>query len=223
MDVKAKDSDVKTEEVSSDMPSVDACIDYARETLATQLEFVKDKNYDFAPEFRDMTTQLYLIGVMWKYAEGLENVKDAQETAFVAMETMLTRDGMKPKKASKRIEFLKKMSKVEDDSDALPIAIGYDSQPGDQSLVEVFEHYVGETRVSGDFWRLYDRSKKTMLYGGLFVAFAVIWFVTLFMPGNSSLAILAAGLISAALFVIPVFLVGLLIYYVKIKKGKHST
>lgn len=224
MDEKTTDSEVKTEEVSlPETSSIDACIDYARDILATQLGFVKDKNYDFAPEFRDMTIQLYIVGVMWKFAEGLEYVENAQETAFIALETMLIRDGMKPKNASKRIAFLKKMSKMEDGTNALPLAIGYESQPNDQSLVEVFEHYVDEVRVSGAFWRLYDRSKKTMLYGGLFVAFVVIWLVTLFMPGNSTLAILAAGLISAALFVIPVFLVGLLIYYVKIKKTKHST
>jgi hypothetical protein len=41
------------------------------------------------------------------------------------------------------------------------------------------------------------------------------------MPGNTTLSILAAGLISAALFVIPVFLVGLLIYFLKIKKAKQ--
>ena len=224
MDEKKDDSEVKAEEVTiPDMSPVDACIDHGRDILATQLGFVKDKNYDFAPEFRDMTTQLYLFGVMWKFAEGQGDVDNARETAFIAMETMLARDGMKPKNVVKRVEFLKKMSQMEDGSNALAVAIGYDSEPNDHSLVEVFEHYIDDVQVSGAFWRLYDRSKKTMLYGGLFVAFVVIWFVTLFMPGNSTLAILAAGLISAALFVIPVFLIGLLIYHLKIKKAKQST
>ncbi len=227
MDAKQNESEINAkavEEVSiPDMSPVDECIDHGRDVLATQLGFVKDRNYDFAPEFRDMTTQLYLIGVMWKYAESLEGVDNARETAFAAIETMLIRDGMNPKQVAKRVEFLKNMSQMEDGSNALAVAIGYGAQPGDQSLVEVFEHYVDEIQVSGAFWRLYDRGKKTMLYGGLFVAFVVIWFVTLFMPGNSSLAILAAGLISAALFVIPVFLVGLLIYHLKIKKAKQSS
>ncbi|GJL75601.1 hypothetical protein [Nitrosomonas sp.] len=223
MDEKKNDPEIKTEKVSiPDISPVDACVDHGRNILATQLGFVKEKNFDFAPEFRDMTTQLYLFGVMWKYAEDLDNVENARETAFAAMETMLVRDNTKPKDAAKRVEFLKKMSKMEDGSNALAVAIGYDSQSDDHSLVEVFEHYTDDIQVSGAFWRLYDRSRKTMLYGGLFVAFVVIWFVTLFMPGNSTLAILAAGLISAALFVIPVFLVALLIYHLKLKKAKQS-
>ncbi|SER22450.1 hypothetical protein SAMN05421690_101344 [Nitrosomonas sp. Nm51] len=225
MDEKRNDVEVETEAEKTipDISPVDACIDYGRDILAIQIGLVKDKNYDFAPEFRDMTTQLYLIGIMWKYAEGLEHAEDPRETAFSAMETMLIRDGIKPKDIGKRIEFLRKMSRLEDGSNALAVAIGYDSRAGDHSLVEVFEHYVDEIQVSGAFWRLYDRVKKTMLYGGLFIAFVVIWFITLFMPGNSTIAILAAGLMSAALFVIPVFLVGLLIYYLKIKKAKQST
>lgn len=210
-----------TSESSSKLSAIEDCIDHTRDVLASQLGFVKDKGYDFAPEFKDMTTQLYLFGVMWKYAEELEGVTDARETAFKALEVMLLRDGMRKKHVPKRIEFLKKMSKVEDGSNALAVAIGYDSQLDDNSLAEVFDHYVDDVQVSGSFWRLYDRCKKTMLYGGLFVAFVVIWFVTLFMPGNTTIAILAAGLISAALFVIPVFLVGLLIYHLKIKKAKQ--
>ncbi|SEM75821.1 hypothetical protein [Nitrosomonas marina] len=224
MDEKPNNVEMNGEEnTMSDNSPVDACIDYGQDVLATQLGFVKDKNYDFAPQFRDLTTQLYLTGVMWKYAEGLEQVQDPRETAFEAMEAMLIRDGTKPKEAGKRIEFLKRMAQMDDGSNALAVAVGYESQPNDQSLVEVFEHYTDDIQVSGAFWRLYDRGKKTMLYGGLFVAFVVIWFVTLFMPGNSTIAILAAGLISAALFVIPVFLIGLLIYYLKIKKNKQST
>ena len=94
---------------------------------------------------------------------------------------------------------------------------------GIRSLTEVFDHYIDDAQVSGAFWRLYDRGRKIMLYGGLFIAFAVIWFVTLFMPGNSTIAILAAGLIAAALFVIPVFLIGIFIYRTKIKKEKQMS
>jgi hypothetical protein len=214
---------VSAEEVTiPDKSPVDACVDYARGILSEQLVTVKAKNYDYAPEFRDLTIQHYLIGVMWRFAEGLNNVEDPRKTAFVAIETMLTRDGMNPKKVANRVEFLEKMSRMEDGTNALAVAIGYDCQPGDQSLMEVFDHYVDDTRVSGELWRLYNRGKKTMLYGGLFIAFVVIWFITLFMPGNTALSILAAGLISAALFVIPVFLIGVLIYYLKIKKAKQS-
>jgi len=208
------------EESTVKLSPIDDCVEHARDVLSTQLGLVKEKGYDFAPEFKDMTTQLYLLGVMWKYAEDLEDVADARETAFSAMEVMLISDGFPKKKVPKRVEFLRKMSKVDDDSNALAVAIGYDAKLDDNSLAEVFDHYVDDVQVSGAFWRLYDRCRKTMLYGGLFVSFAVIWFVTLFMPGNSAIAILAAGLIAAAIFVIPVFLVGLLIYRLKIKKAE---
>lgn len=222
------DRDKSTAEASileittSDVSTMDACIAHAREIMTEQLERIKSKDYDFAPEFKDMTIQLYLFGVMWKFAESLGNVNDARELAFAALRTMLVQDGLQKQKVVKRIEFLKKMSKIEDDHNALAVAIGYESESGDNSLAEVFDHYIDDMQVSGSFWRLYDRGRKIMLYGGLFIAFVVIWFVTLFMPGNSAIAILAAGLISAALFVIPVFLVGIFIYRKKIKKEKQA-
>jgi len=211
------------EKTTSDISIMDACIAHAREVIAVQLERIKSRDYDFAPEFKDMTIQLYLFGVMWKFAERLGNVNEARDLAFAALSTMLVQDGLHKKKVVKRIEFLKKMSKIADDHNALAVAIGYESEPGDNSLAEVFDHYIDDTQVSGAFWRLYDRGRKIMLYGGLFVAFVVIWFVTLFMPGNSAIAILAAGLISAALFVIPVFLIGLFIYRNKINKRKKAS
>jgi len=207
---------------TTDVSTMDACIAHAREIMTEQLERIKSKNYDFAPEFKDMSIQLYLFGVMWKFAESLGNVNDARELAFAALRAMLVQDGLQKQKIAKRIEFLRKMSKIEDDHNALAVAIGYESEPGDNSLAEVFDHYIDDMQVSGAFWRLYDRGRKIMLYGGLFIAFVVIWFVTLFMPGNSAIAILAAGLISAALFVIPVFLVGIFIYHKKIKKEKQA-
>lgn len=222
------ESDKSTSEVStpeaaiSDVSTIDACIEHAREVKAVQLGLIKSRGYDFAPEFNDMTIQLYLLGVMWKFAESLGNESDARALAFAALGTMLIQDGMQKQKIPKRIEFLKKMSKLEDDHNALAVAIGYESLPGDNSLAEVFDHYIDDMQVSGAFWRLYDRGRKIMLYGGLFVAFVVIWFVTLFVPGNSTIAILAAGLIAAALFVIPVFLVGIFLYRTKIKKAKQA-
>ena len=206
---------------TTDFSTVDACIAHAREIIAEQLEHIKSKDYDFAPEFKDMTIQLYLFGVMWKFAESLGNIDDARELAFAALKTMLVQDGMHKKKVGKRIEFLKKMSKVEENHNALAVAIGYESESGDNSLAEVFDHYIDDMQVSGAFWRLYDRGRKIMLYGGLFIAFAVIWFVTLFMPGNSAIAIFDAGLIAAALFVIPVFLIGVFMYRKKLKKSKQ--
>ncbi|MBP6057158.1 MAG: hypothetical protein KA524_01815 [Nitrosomonas sp.] len=220
------DSDQSTAEASvqetiaSDVSTMDACVAHAKEVRDTQLERIKSRDYDFAPEFKGMTIQLYLLGVMWRFVERLGNADDARELAFAALGTLLMQDGLHKKQVAKRIEFLKKMSKVENNHDALAVAIGYESESGDNSLAEAFDHYVDDAQVSGAFWRLYDRGRKIMLYGGLSIAFVVIWFVTLFMPGNSAIAILAAGLIAAALFVIPVFLIGIYMYRTRIKKAK---
>lgn len=206
-----------------DVSIMEACIAHAKEVKATQLELIKSKGYDFAPEFRDMTVQLYLFGVMWKFAENLGSADDARELAFAALAEFFVQERMPQQKVAKRVEFLRKMSKIEEDHNALAVAIGYESEPGDNSLAEVFDHYVDDTQVSGAFWRLYDRGRKIMLYGGLGIAFLVIWFVTLFMPGNTTIAILASGLIAAAIFVIPVFLIGIFIYRTKIKKAKQAS
>jgi len=200
-----------------------ACVQHGREIMDTQLALIKDKGYDFAPQFQEMTIHLYLLGVIWRFAEGLDAQKNAREHAFAAIHSMLISDGMHEKNVQKRIEFLRKMSRLEDDSNAHAVEAGYHSEPGDNSLAELLDHYIDEVRVSGAFWRLYERLKKTILYGGLLVAFVAIWFVTLFLPGNSTISILAAGLLAATIFVIPVFLVGLLIYRFKIKKAKPSS
>jgi hypothetical protein len=211
---------VKTD---SETSIIDACIEHGRETLATQLALVKGKGYDFAPQFNEMTIQLYLFGAIWRFVEDLDSTKNARDEALSAIRIMLISDGKKPKQAQQRIEFLKKMSKLEDGGNALPVAIGYQSEPDDNSLAEVFDHYVDDVQVSGAFGRLYEQIRKTMLYGGLFVAFIVIWVVTLYFPENSALAVFAAGAIAAAIFVIPVFIVGLLIYWFKIKRVKDTS
>ena len=208
------------DEVDLKVPFADACVTHGRKIMDKQLVLFIEKGYDFAPEFKEMTIQLYLLGVIWRFAESLDATKDAREVAFYAIQTMFLDDRMKLENAEKRVAFLRKMSRLEDGSDALAVDIGYHSKPGDNSLVEVFDNFVDDFRVSGAFWRLYDRGKKTMLYGGLFIAFVTIWIITLFMPGNDTLPIFAAGLMAAALFVIPVFLVGLMIYWFKIKKSK---
>ncbi len=214
---------VTADEAPADISTVDACIAHAREVKETQLEMIKSKSYDFAPEFRDMSIQLYLFGVMWKCAENLGHAAaEARELAFTALGKMFLQDRMDKRKVPKRIEFLRKMSKLEEDHNALAVAIGYESESGDTSLAELFDHYVDDMQVSGDFWRLYDRGRKIMMYGGLFIIFVVIWFVTIFMPGNSVISVLAAALILAALFVIPVFLVGVVIYRSKMKKFKRA-
>ena len=210
--------------VDQEVEVVDNCIQHAKERLNEQITQVKSKNYDFAPQFKEMTIQLYLIGVMWRYYETHGSPPEtARDKAFATLSTMMIRDGIKPKRAQKQVDFLKKMAKLEDDDDALAIAIGHESEPGDESLVEIFEHYIDEVRVSGALWRHYDFGKKIILFGGLLMGFVGVWFVTIFMPESSDIFILAFGLLTAFLFVVSVSLIGLLIYRIRFRKSKGSS
>jgi hypothetical protein len=198
---------------------IDICVQHAREILASQLPQLKDKGYDFAPPFRQMTIQLYLVGVMWRCGENLHLPIDARDYAFQALESMLISDGLSKKEAQKRIAFLSSMSKVEGGADTLAVAMGYEATLNDNSMVSLFDEYRHETKVSGALWRLFERGKRIMFIGGTAAAFVTIWAVTIFLPKTEGIDILAAGLMAAALVVVPTFLIGLLIYRSKIKKS----
>ena len=58
-----------------------------------------------------------------------------------------------------------------------------------------------------------------MVIGGAVAAFVTIWVVTIFLPKTEGIDILAAGLLAAALVVVPTFLIGLVIYRIKMKKS----
>jgi hypothetical protein len=209
-------SEVKTE--TGALP-IDICVQHAREILASQLPQIKDKGYDFAPPFRQMTIQLYLVGVMWRCGESLKLPIDARDHAFQALESMLISDGMSKKEAQKRTAFLSNMSRVDGGADTLAVSAGYEATRNDASMVSVFDEYRHETKVSGALWRLFERGKKIMFIGGAAAAVVTIWAVTIFLPKTEGIDILAAGLMAATLVVIPTFLIGLLIYRSKIKKA----
>ena len=212
-------NDTKTD---SETTVTEVCVLCARAMLESQLPKIKDKGYDFAPQFRQMTIQLYVVGVMWRQGESLDLPTNARDHAFMALESMLISDGMKKKEAQKRVAFLSKMSKVEGGDDSLPVSMGYQAMLDDDSIVAVFDEYRNETRVSGSLWRLYERGKKIMVVGGAVAAFLTIWFVTIFIPKTEGIDVLAVGLLAAALVVLPTFLVGLLIYRLKIRKRDSS-
>lgn len=197
----------------------DECIQHAKERLKEQLRNIKNKKYDFAPQFKEMTVQLYLIGIMWRFFEAHDVATEvAREKAFSTLCTMMIKDGIRPKNAHKQVDTIKKMAKLEDGDDALAIAIGYESEPGDESLAEIFDHHIDEIRVSGALWRHYDLGKKIILFGGLLMGMAGVWFVTIFMPESSDIFILAFGLLTAFLFVMTVSLIGLMIYRIRFRK-----
>lgn len=200
---------------------LDECIAHAKAVIAEQSEHIADrKKYDFAPQFRDMTIQLYLVGAMWKFYAQYETKESALEKAFTALTAMMVRDGVKPRIAEKRTVFLRKTSSLDDD-EALAMAMGYESKSGDKSLAEVFDQYLDEVRVSGGLWRIFEQGKKVLILGGLLFAMIGVWLVTLLLPESDNLAILAVGLLMGFLFILPTFLIILMIYRYKIKKGER--
>lgn len=154
---------------------------------------------------------------MWRHGESLNLLIDSREHALAALRLMLVNAGMNNNKSLKHIVFLDKMSRIKDGSDALALTAGYQATLNDGSLDMVFDEHRDETRTSGALWRLYDRSKKIMLMGGGAAAFVAIWFVTIFIPSSTGMAILTAGIIAAAFIVIPTFIIGMLIYRIKFK------
>jgi hypothetical protein len=203
--------------------AIDICVQHGRDVLASQLPLIKDKGYDFAPQFRQMTIQLYMLGVMWRCGKGLDLPIDSREHAFMALQSMLISDGMNEKQARQRITFLRNMSRTEEGEDAPAVSAGYEATPGDNSMPMLFDEYRDETRVSGALWRLFERGKKIMIIGGATAAFLAIWGATVLLPKSEGIDILAVGLLAATVVVVPTFLVGLVIYRMKIRKPTTSS
>ena len=212
--------DIKT---NRDTSTHDICVQHGEKILASQLLLIKDKEYDFAPPFREMTIHLYLVGVMWRHGESLNLSTNPREHGLASLHKMLVKNGMSDKNAKKRIEFLSNMSQTEDNSDVLTVTTGYQAMLDDNSLAMILEEYRDEMRVSGALWRFYNRGKKIMFIGGAVAAFIAIWLVTIFIPSTSGIVILAAGIFAAALVIIPTFLIGTLVYRLKFKKTPAST
>ena len=122
------------------------CVQHGEEILTSQLRIIKDKGYDFAPPFREMTIHLYLLGVMWRHGESLNLETDPREHALQSLQTMFVKKGMGNKSAQKRIKFISDMSKTEDGVDAYAVTAGYQASLDDSSLNMVLEEYRDETR-----------------------------------------------------------------------------
>lgn len=138
---------------------LDACVGHARQMLASQLPMVEVRSYDFMPSFREMTTQLYLAGVMWRFGEQFDLPTEARDRAFLCLVLMLTADGMSFKQAKDRAAHLNQISRSTDGSDTLAIAVGHKASEGDGTLASVFDQFRGVPEVSGAPYRLLDRAK----------------------------------------------------------------
>mgnify|MGYP003392011902 CR=1 FL=1 len=57
-DVSAPEKQLNSEVLVTDVSTIRQCIEHEQTVIAKQLERIKDKGYDFAPEFQGLTIQL---------------------------------------------------------------------------------------------------------------------------------------------------------------------
>ena len=152
---------------------IEACVAHARQLLASQLPTVESQRYDFMPSFKEMTTQLYLAGTMWRFGEQFDLPTAARDRGFVCLMSMLISDGMNAKQAQSRIAHLNAISRTSTGQDTLAITVGYGAKSADGSLANVFDTFRGVPEVSGAPYRLLDRSKPVaaiLAVAGLVIA-----------------------------------------------------
>jgi len=138
---------------------IDACVAHARHMLASQMPIVDSRNYDFLPAFQQMTTQLYLAGVMWRFGEQFALPTAPRERGFLCLLSMLVSDGMNAQEAQRCVAELNQLSRSKDGQDNPAILAGYRATESDGSLAQVFEVFRGVPDVAGAPFRLIDRSK----------------------------------------------------------------
>jgi hypothetical protein len=149
-----------------------ACVQHGREMLATQLPFIEGRGFDFMPSFREMATNLYLAGVMWRYGEQFDLPTPPRDRGFICLISLLVADGMAPDKAKKHVAYLNSIARAPDGRDNGFVAAGYRAQAGDGSFVQVLEMFRDTREVSGAPYRLLDRTKPFALVLAI-AAFAI--------------------------------------------------
>lgn len=139
---------------------IEVCVEHARHVLAAQLPLVEERNFDFMPEFKKMTIELFLVGVMWRFGEQFNLLTNPRDRGFICLMQMLVNDGMSLPDAKRRIALLNGSSRTADGKDNLAITIGHEvGGENAGALAAVFDQYRNSDDVSGAPWRLITRSK----------------------------------------------------------------
>lgn len=141
------------------LQEISACVAHARSMLASQMTTVQSHKFDFIPYFTERITNLYLVGVMWRFGEQFECPTVARDRGFLCLMSMLISDGMSLKEAEEEVVELNKLSRTEDGEDVLAIAAGYSAIESDGSLATVLEKFRYVPELSGPPYRLFSRSK----------------------------------------------------------------
>lgn len=139
--------------------ALEACIEHGRHILAAQLPLVEAGHFDLLRNFKEMTIQYFLVGVMWRFGEQFDLPVDARDRAFACLTQILVSDGMNFKAAKRRVVELRETARAPDGQDNLAMSIGYEAGDKDGALAAIFEQARNSAVVSGAPYRLIDRSK----------------------------------------------------------------
>jgi len=138
---------------------IEACVKHGRTLLGLQLPEVDGKNYDFAPQFKKMTTELYLVGVMWRYGEQFDLPTKPRDRAFICLMHMLISDGASWRAAKRRIRMLNSYSRDQNGEDVLAVRVGYEAGNREGALAAIFDQYRNTPGAAGAPYRLIEFSK----------------------------------------------------------------
>jgi len=134
-----------------------ASVEHGRKVLAAQMPSVEKRQFDFVPEFKELTIHLFLVGVMWRFGEQFDLPTNARDRAFAALSYMLASDGMSMKAAQRKVADLYQIGA--DHENVLAINIGYRFGDKEAALAEVFERFRNDPKFLSAPYRLIGRAK----------------------------------------------------------------
>lgn len=138
---------------------IEKCVSHARALLALQLPAVEAKKFDFAPHFRKMITELYLVGVMWRFGEQFDLPTQPRDRAFLCLMYMLVTDGAGERAAKKRIRTLNTYSRDDKGEDSLALRVGYEAGDREGALAAILEQYRNVPGASAAPYRVIEMFK----------------------------------------------------------------
>ena len=151
--------DHTAEEVEYANRALAACVEHGRTLLAHQLKAIEAECYDFAPAFQQQITDLFLVGLMWRFGEQFDLPTNARDRAFVSLMHILVTDGLSMRAAKRRMQEAYRWSRDNNGEDTIAIHIGYEVETKEGALVAIFDQYRDLPGVSGASYRLLTRSR----------------------------------------------------------------
>jgi len=138
---------------------MEKCVSHARALLALQLPAVEAKNYNYTPEFLKMVTELYLLGVIWRFGEQFDLPTQPRDRAFLCLMYMLIADGASEGAAKKRIQALNTYSRDEKGDDSFALRVGYEAGNREGALAAILEEYRNKPAASAAPYKVIEISK----------------------------------------------------------------